>query len=203
VEDKRGVVVEVDAENRKRIENMQHNAQEFGTAGPQRGTTSDVQEKEGQIAELQFQLESEQAKSEEYLDLLRRTQADFVNYKRRAGQEQQEGKLAAQAEVLNKLLPVLDDLGRALQATPPELANSSWAQGILLVARRLMSTLEQMGVRQIGTPGEQFDPRIHEALGSQPNSGRPEGTILQVTRPGYVLGDRVIRPAQVIVAGQG
>lgn len=181
---------------------MQQNRQEFENAGPQTmETQSEQREQADQLVELQIQLESEQRKSEEYLDLLRRTQADFINYKRRTGQEQQEGRVVAQVAVLEQLLPVLDDLGRALQATPPELTNQPWVQGLLLVARRLSSVMEQMGVRQVGLVGERFDPRFHEALSAQANTGLPEGSIVEVTRPGYAIGERVIRPAQVIVAG--
>lgn len=176
---------------------MQHNGQDgrdINIASPQQTSKAE------QVALLAQQLGAEQQKSEEYLDLLRRTQADFINYKRRTGQEQSEERITAQIAVLDQLLPVLDDLGRALQAAPPELTNQPWVQGIFLVARRLMSALEQLGVRQVGLPGEHFDPRWHEALTTQVQPGVPEGTILQVTRPGYALGERVIRPAQVIVA---
>ncbi len=103
------------------------------------------------------QLRVEQQKAEEYLDLLRRTQAEFVNYRRRMNQEQAEGRIAAKIELLDQLLPVLDDFGRAL-----------------------------------GT---------HEAITMEARADTPEGTILQVVRPGYALGERIIRPAQVIVAG--
>jgi molecular chaperone GrpE len=151
------------------------------------------------LTELTQKLEAEQLKTEEYLDMLRRTQADFVNYRRRTTQEQSEGRTTAQIAVLDQILPVLDDLGRALQAAPPELANNSWVQGILLDTKRLTATLEQLGVKQIGRPGEQFDPRWHEALSTEARSDVAEGTILHVTRPGYAIGERIIRPAQVIV----
>lgn len=151
--------------------------------------------------DLEQKLTAEQQKSEEYLNLLQRTQADFINYRRRSAQELSDERGTAQVIVLEQLLPVLDDLGRALRATPPELAHNSWVQGLVLVSKRLMATLEQMGVRQIGMPGEQFDPRWHEAVTMEAKAGVPEGTILQVIRPGYVLGDRIIRPAQVVVAG--
>ncbi len=89
----------------------------------------------------------EQQKAEECLDLLRRTQADFVNYRRRMSQEQAEGRIAAQSALLSQLLPVLDDFGRALLAAPVELATHPWVQGLLLVARRLTTLLDQLGVR--------------------------------------------------------
>jgi molecular chaperone GrpE len=177
---------------------MQQEAQEGDALDPHQNAELDQTE---QVARLTQLLEAEQHKSEEYLDLLRRTQADFINYKRRTGQEQNEERTSAQVAVLDQILPVLDDLGRALQSAPPELADQPWVQGILLVSRRLMSVLEQLGVRQVGRAGEKFDPRWHEALTMLPQSDMPEGTILQVTRPGYALGERIIRPAQVIVAG--
>ncbi|GAC1392136.1 MAG: hypothetical protein NVSMB38_14660 [Ktedonobacteraceae bacterium] len=149
---------------------------------------------------LEQQLAAEQQKAQAYLDMLRRTQADFVNYKRRVSQKQTEGHVAAQRTLLETLLPVLDDLGRALESVPPDVAQHPWTQGILLTAKRLTETLHQLGVRQVGAPGERFDPRWHEALMTELRLDVPEGTILRVTRPGYALEDRIIRPAHVIVA---
>jgi molecular chaperone GrpE len=146
-------------------------------------------------------LTSEQQKVEECMDMLRRTQADFVNYRRRTNQEQAEGRVAAQSALLSQLLPVLDDLRRALEAAPAELNEHPWVQGLFLVARRLTTQLEQLGVRQIGTPGEHFDPHVHEAITTQVQPDVSEGTVLRVMQPGYALGERIIRPAQVSVAG--
>jgi molecular chaperone GrpE len=75
-----------------------------------------------------------------------------------------------------------------------------WVQGLFLVARRLSTQLDQLGVQQIGAPGELFDPRRHEAISTEVRTDQPEGTVLQVVQPGYVLADRIIRPAQVVVA---
>ena len=143
---------------------------------------------------------AEQQKMDECMDLLRRTQADFVNYRRRMNQEQAEGRIAAQSALLSQVLPVLDDLRRALSEVPPELANHPWVQGVSLVARQIATLFEQLGVRQIGAPGERFDPRWHEAIATEMRSDVPEGTVLRVARPGYVIGERIIRPAQVVVA---
>lgn len=152
-------------------------------------------------AQLQQQLQDEHNKAEEYLDLLRRSQADFINYRRRMMQEQDENRASAQIGVLQQILPVIDDLDRALAVVPPDLANNPWVQGVVLASRRIDSTLERLGVREIGKPGEPFNPRWMEALASESKPGVPEGTILTVARPGFALGDRLIRPAQVIVAG--
>src|SRR5437660_2818575 len=83
------------------------------------------------------ELSAERQKAEAYLDLLRRTQADFVNYRRRMSQEQAEGRIAAQSDLLNQLLPILDDFGRVLGAIPPDLARNPWVQGLFLTTRRL------------------------------------------------------------------
>ena len=181
---------------------MHYNGRYYGRMDDQeRIEQSEQNESSNRIAELQLQLEAEQQKSEDYLDGLRRSQADFINYKRRSVQEQQDARVAAEAAVIERLLPVLDDLGRALDSAPAEFADQPWVEGIFLVRRRLFNTLEQMGVRQIGKVGEVFDPNIHDALMTQSGSGSPMGTVVQVTRSGYALGDRIIRPAQVIVAG--
>jgi len=153
------------------------------------------------VDEVEQQLNEARQKVEEYLDMLRRTQADFINYRRRANQEQAEARTTAQIALLNQLLPVLDDFERALEATPQDLTQHPWVQGLFLVTRRLTTLLDQLGVQQIGAPGEQFDPRRHEAITLEERADVPEGTVLQVARAGYALGERVIRPAQVIVSG--
>src|SRR6185312_1537203 len=103
-------------------------------------------------AQVEQQLTEVQQKAEECMDLLRRTQADFVNYRRRMNQEQAQGQVAVQGALLSQVLPVLDDLRRALSDVPQELANHPWVQGVSLVARQIMTLFEQLGVRQIGTP---------------------------------------------------
>ncbi len=162
---------------------------------PSEKTTPDTE-----TLSVEQQLAVAQQEQQECFDALLRAQADFLNYKRRTQQERAEAQAAAQQELLETLLPVLDDLGRALEATPDELAQQPWVQGIHLVARQLKTTLEHLGVQPIGAPGEAFDPRRHEAVMTERRVDLPEGTVVQVTRPGYALGERVMRPAQVIVA---
>ena len=159
------------------------------------------------IAELEAALAAEReqvtelrAKADSYLDLLQRTQADFVNYKRRSERERGDDAQAARAELLVQLLPVLDDLERALGQVPDDLAEHPWAQGMPLVGRQLRLALARAGLQRVGAPGESFDPRLHEAVAYEPHAGYAEGQIATVVRPGYRLGERVIRPAQVTVA---
>lgn len=144
--------------------------------------------------------QEEHRKAEEYLDQLRRTQAEFVNYRRRMGKEQLEGRIAAQSELLYHLLPVLDDLELALRSAPTEMCPQAWVQGLFLVARRLESMLDQLGVQRVGAVGEQFNPRWHEAITTESRADAPEGTILNTLQQGYIIEDHVIRPARVTVA---
>lgn len=180
---------------------MQQN--ELANTGPQQGESPEQLQGETSTeltVPLEQQLETAQYKAEEYLDRLRRTQADFVNYRRRVSQEQSEERTTSQASLLGELLPVLDDLRRALLAAPPELTQHPWVQGVFLVEKRLTTTLEQLGIRQIGTSGDVFNPHWHEALMGEPRQDLPEGTVISVVRPGYALRERVIRPAQVVIA---
>ncbi|GHO89768.1 nucleotide exchange factor GrpE [Dictyobacter formicarum] len=149
---------------------------------------------------LEQQLAEEQKKSAEYLDRLKRSHADLINYKRRSRQEQMDARARAEGALLERVLPVLDDLGRAMASMPPELADNPWVEGVALTARQLMNTLEQLGVTPVGEPGETFDPYKHDAILRMPSPKHAEGTIIQVIRPGYMLRDRVLRPAQVVVA---
>lgn len=152
------------------------------------------------VAELEAQLAAEHGKAESFLDLAQRTQADFVNYKRRVERERGEEIAAAQAELLAQLLPVLDDLERALSHVPPDLREHPWAAGLPLVARQLRLALARAGVQRVGAPGEPFDPRLHEAVGQERGTPYPDGHVAEVVQPGYRLRDRLIRPARVVVA---
>ena len=169
--------------------------------------TAQVEALTRRLAELEAQLAAEreraaaqEGKAESYLDLAQRTQADFVNYKRRVERERGEEAETARVELLGHLLPVLDDLERALAQVPPELRDHPWAAGLPLIARQLRLALARAGVRRVGAPGELFDPRLHEAVGRERGTRHAEGHIAAVLQPGYLLRERLIRPARVIVA---
>ena len=131
-------------------------------------------------------------------DRLLRLAADFENYKKRAARERQEYVALANERLIAELIPILDDLERALAAAE-EHQEAQLEEGVRLVHRSLAGLLERHGVKPIETDG-QFDPHVHEALLSQP-SDAPEGTVIEVVQKGYKLGDRVLRPARVVVAG--
>ncbi len=135
---------------------------------------------------------------DDYLDQLRRVSADFQNYKKRMAREQESLGARATERLVKELLPVLDDLERALAAFEAH-DEAQVAKGVELVHRSLSSVLRREGVTAIEPSGQAFDPHRHEALLSQP-SEEPEGTVIQVVQKGFVLGDRVVRPARVVVA---
>lgn len=146
------------------------------------------------------ELEEITTKEKEYLDLLKRTQADFINYKHRVEQEREEQAKFAKADLILKLLPILDDFNRAQEAMPREIANTEWARGISLIERKLMTILEEEGVNKIEAEGKDFDPREHEALSYEESDGCEEGKVKAIFKDGYRLNGKVIRPAQVAVS---
>jgi molecular chaperone GrpE len=169
-------------------------------APPAPDLSARVAELEAALAAEREQAAELRAKADSYLDLAQRTQADFVNYKRRTERERGDEAQAARADLLGQLLPALDDLERALEQVPDDLQGHPWAAGLPLVARQLRLALAKAGVERLGASGEEFDPRLHEALAYEPREGYQEGQIATVVRPGYRLGERIVRPAQVTVA---
>ena len=130
-----------------------------------------------------------------------RTAADFANYKRRVEQEKSETARIYNASLVINLLPVFDDLDRAVSNVDASLAGLNWVQGIIAIHRKFFSLLQAMQVTEISATGERFDPSRHEALGQQPGE---DGKVLAVVQKGYQIGDKVIRPAMVIVgSGEG
>ena len=145
---------------------------------------------------LEQELAAEKQKAAEYLASWQRAQADFANYKRRVEQERQEFNSYANTNLILGILPVLDDLERAIQAMPARIANSEWGEGIKMVEHKFKTILQGQGVIPMISVGETFDPNIHEAL--RQDRGE-EGIILEEFQRGYMLGERVIRPAKVVV----
>lgn len=137
----------------------------------------------------------------EYLDALQRERAAFINYRRRTDQEKAETVQYATANVIKKLLPIVDDFDRALAAIPQEQrTGNKWVEGVELIARKLHNVLEQEGVEPIEAHGQPFDPNLHEAVAFEesPNGGH-EDTVSEVFTKGYKMRDRVLRPAMVKV----
>jgi len=148
-------------------------------------------------AELEEQVAALEAERDSHLDDLKRVAADFENYRKRVARDQASLVARAHERLLKELLPVLDDLERALAAAEDH-EEAKLEDGVRLVHQELAAALQREGLAEIETNGR-FDPHVHEALLSQPSDAE-EGSVLEVVQKGYRLGDRVVRPARVVVA---
>ena len=144
------------------------------------------------------ELEALRNENEELISTLQRLQADFENYRKRAQRDQDALVARAGERIVKELLPVLDDLERALEAAEQH-EEAKLEDGVKLVHRQLEQLLAKEGVAPVETDG-MFDPHVHEALLTQPSESE-EGSVIEVLQKGYSLGDRVLRPARVVVAG--
>lgn len=152
------------------------------------------------LALLRQELEQARAQASEYLDGWQRARAELANARKRMERELAEERANANARLLLKILPVLDDFDRAVENLPSELQGLGWVEGILLIQRKLHQILESEGMKEIEAEGQPFDPAYHEAVAQSDDSRYPEGTVTHVARKGYLLGERVLRPALVHVA---
>lgn len=168
-------------------EAAQH-GEEVSSAGP-----SALEELES----VRAQLAQAEAKAAENLDGWQRALAEFQNFRKRVERDRAVEQIAMKGDLIKKVLPVLDDLERALQNRSGE---DAWVSGIELIQRKLQSLLEAEGVKRIEAEGSAFDPNFHEAIAQEPVDGAESGQVVAVLQHGYMLGDRVIRPAQVRVA---
>ena len=161
----------------------------------------ETSEKEAQLAaeieSLTSQLRQAESQTAEYKDGWARAQADFQNYKKRLERDNELTYISMKGDIVKKILPVLDDLERALQNRP---ADNAWANGIELIARKLQNVLDSEGIKRIEAEGTEFDPNFHEAISHEPADGVQSGFVIGVVQNGYMLGERVIRPALVRVA---
>jgi molecular chaperone GrpE len=160
---------------------------------------------EGQIVEEDFEklLSDVQRERDEYLELAKRTKADFENFRKRMTAEVQAAAARGKADLLRDVVPVLDDLERAIQAAgldPEGDSEDALAHGVLLVFRSLRDTLSRNGIEAVDPRGERFDPNLHEALSTQSIEGAEPGTVVGVMQKGYRLDGQLIRPARVVVS---
>lgn len=156
---------------------------------------------EDEIHSLEAQLAEADKKAAEYLDGWQRCQATFANFRKRTEAEQVTWRSVANSALLARLLPVADDLARAFQALPADLAGHAWLDGITLIQRKVAAILESENVNPIELePGDAFDPLYHHAIFYQEIDGFEDGQIVAEVERGYILGDRVLRPSSVVVA---
>jgi molecular chaperone GrpE len=147
-----------------------------------------------ELTALRQELEQTKAKEAEYLDGWQRARAELANARKRFQREQEQAYTNATAQVLTRLLPIVDDLERAFNTLPHNLSGLTWIGGILLIQRKLELLLEQEGAVPIEAVGQAFDPFAHEAVTHEPSDTVPEGNIISEVQKGYKMGDRILRP---------
>jgi molecular chaperone GrpE len=149
--------------------------------------------------DLRAKIEQLEADAKEASNRYLRLAADFDNYKKRARQEQSETIQFANADLIEKLLPVVDNFHRVLESAPADIDNA-WLKGVRLTLQQLDELLASQGVSPIESVGTPFDPTLHEAIGHEESDEHPEDTVISEVRKGYRLNDKVVRPALVRVA---
>lgn len=160
-------------------------------------TTDPQQEK---IKQLEQELEKVKLTADEHFKSLQRAVADFQNLKKQTVAEKTEFVKFANASLVLNLLEVFDDLERAINSTPEEITKSDWYKGILLVRQNFLNKFEKEGLKRMQVMGQKFDPNLHEALMYQQSSDIQPEHIISEVKGGFLLGDKVLRPAQVIVS---
>lgn len=153
--------------------------------------------------DLDALLADTQRERDEYLELAKRTKADFENFRKRMSAEVQAASARGKSEVIREVVPVLDDLERAIEAAgldPEGDSEDGLAHGVLLVFRSLRETLSRNGVESVDPTGEKFDPQWHEALSTQAVEGTEPGLVVAVMQKGYRAGEQLLRPARVVVS---
>jgi molecular chaperone GrpE len=172
-------------------------------AGARESAPAEPAEEQLVEQDLEQLLADAEAKRDEYLDIARRAQADFENYRKRMASEVQAAALRGKVEVARGVVPVLDDLERALGAAgldPEGDSEDALAHGVLLVFRNLRETLGRSGIEVVDPTGEKFDPNLHEALSTVQVEGAEAGLVVEVIQKGYRFEGHLIRPAMVVVA---
>jgi molecular chaperone GrpE len=175
-----------------------------GEPTPEPEQPAEAEDHETKLEQDLDELSAKAQKADEYLELAQRTKADFENYRKRAARETAAAQQRGVVKLVRELLPAVDNLDRALEAlasAEPSNNGDELVSGIKLVHSELISALGRAGVERFDPQGERFDPESHEAVGQQAVEGTESGTIVEVYQRGYRLGDSLIRPARVLVAG--
>jgi molecular chaperone GrpE len=158
------------------------------------------EEETDELTALRKELETVKAQAQEYLDGWQRARAEMSNLRKRFERDQEEYTRLANAGLITRILPVLDDFERAFQTVPDNLRELTWVDGVFLIWRKLQAILEAEGLKPIEAVGKQFDPMLHEAVMQEETSEHEDGEVLSELQKGYKLHDRVLRPSMVKVA---
>jgi molecular chaperone GrpE len=169
-------------------------AGEGGTAEDGKGEAAE------ELEALRKELDEARAKEAEYLDGWQRARAELSNARKRFQKEQQQSYANAKADLLVRLLPIVDDFERAFDTLPEDLSNQPWVEGIKLIQQKAQGLLVQEGVEPIDAVGQEFDPFRHQAVTHEPSDKVPAGEVIAEMQRGYRVGDRVLRPSMVRVS---
>ena len=153
-----------------------------------------------QVVDVAELLEELQKSNDQNLDMAQRAQAELANYRKRVDDERLAQQQYANSRLIIRLLPIVDELEMALEHSGDMEINASWLDGITLIHRKVIQMLEAEGLHKIDAIGQAFDPLQHEAVSTEDSNEVATGYILEVLRNGYKLHDRIIQPAQVVVA---
>lgn len=160
-----------------------------------------VEEEElDEVAALKKELDETRLKRDEYLDGWQRARAEFANYKKRVEREREQVRRNVFGTIIRRYLDIVDDLERALDNRPQDGEGATWAGGIELICRKMRTSLEADEVKTMDADGVLFDPSLHEAISQEESPDHESGYIIEVVETGYLIGDRVLRPAKVRVA---
>jgi len=179
------------------VEEVKESKLETVEAPAQTETSQGTEVAFAEIDTLKRQLEDAETKLADSVEGWQRSVADFQNYRKRVERDNEMMYVSMKGDIIKKVLPALDDLERALQNRP---ADDAWANGIELIARKLQNMLDAEGLKRIEAEGAEFNPNFHEAISHEPADGVASGHVIAVVQNGYVLGERIIRPALVRVA---
>ncbi len=175
-----------------------------GEMAPDEGQASQEEElveiSSQKMEDLRASLDESEEKAQEYLEGWQRSRAEFANYKKRIMKEREKMYERAKGDVIKNYLDISDDLGRALQDRPESGEGAAWAEGIELIYKKLQLNLQKEGVEAMDAEGAMFDPNRHEAVFKEEHDEYESGQVIEVLQQGYVLGDRILRPALVRVA---
>ncbi|MCL7452304.1 MAG: nucleotide exchange factor GrpE [Anaerolineae bacterium] len=159
-----------------------------------------IDEPEDEVTALLQELEESKEKQAEYLDGWQRARAELANARKRFQREQEQAYRNAKADVLVRLLPIMDDLERAFEAIPEDELQTNWIEGMKLVLRKFEMLLKQEGVAPIEAAGQEFDPYYHQAVTHETSGTVPDGHVIEEVQKGYKVDDRVLRPSIVRVS---
>lgn len=181
-------------------EEQDRQVEEAGDETPDEPVAQEEEAAVDEVTALLEELEEAKRREAEYLDGWQRARAELANARKRFQREQEQAYANAKADVLVRVLPIVDDFERAFVTLPEEMEEEAWLGGVRLIWRKLQALLEQEGVSAIEAAGQEFDPHLHQAVTHEPSETVPEGQVIDEMQKGYQMGGRVLRPSIVRVS---